>query len=348
MTATQITRIELDAAKDCLRLPELWRILNLPGEPPTEDGVKFASPLRPDAHPSCSFYDDCRRMMDWSQGKSYDGVAIIGEVLGLKNGRAIQRFVEIANGRPINLPPPSLIEAKPKLERPLLSGFVKGSRGELQRIADTRKIDVRAVELAQDLGTLRIGEVCGFQSWILFDESGLCAEGRRLNRKPYPALAIDGKVKLSERKAHTLRGSRKDWPVGLLPAKEYRQCVESFLLVEGGPDYLAALHFALVQKRTGILPVAMLGRGQGLRGLHPESLGHFRGRRVRIVPHADPDGGSYLGAICWAKQLRATGCEVDCFNLRDLQTTAGKPINDLNDCCELAASQAAELLDLFP
>lgn len=344
------SRSDLDTAKDRLRLPELWRILNLPGEPPMRDGVKFSSPLRPDANPSCSFYDGCMRMMDWSQGKSYDGVAIVGEVLGLKNGEAIRRFVEIASGRPITVQPAPWPEPKPKpkTERPVLAGFAKGTRAELQRIADSRGIDVRAVELAQDLGTLRIGEVCGYQSWILFDESGLCAEARRLNRKPYPALAIDGKIKLSERKAHTLRGSRKDWPVGILPAKEYRQSIEAFLLVEGGPDYLAALHFALQQKRTGILPVAMLGRGQGLRGLHPESIEHFRRRRVRVVPHDDQDGGSYLSAARWAKQLGGVGAEVDCFHLKELRTPAGRPVKDLNDCCELAAGQAVELEGLFP
>jgi hypothetical protein len=289
-------------------------------------------------------------MMDWSTGKKYDGVAMLGEALGLQNGEAIRKFVEIANGRPLEIDraPVDRPEPKPKVERPVLSGFAKGTRTELQQIADSRKIDICAVELAQDLGTLRVGEVCGYHSWILFDQSGLCAEGRRLNRRPYPALAVDGKIKLSERKAHTLRGSRKDWPVGILPAKEYRQSAETFLLVEGGPDYLAALHFAFQQKRTGILPVALLGRGQGLKGLHPESLQHFRGRRVRIVPHADPDGGSYLSATRWAKQLRMVGAEVDCFNLKDLQMGSGKPVKDLNDCCELVVGQAAELEKLFP
>jgi hypothetical protein len=85
-----------------------------------------------------------------------------------------------------------------------------------------------------------------------------------------------------------------------MPAVEYRKSVEAILLVEGGPDYLAALHFALAQKRTGVLPVAILGRGQGLRGLHPESLEHFRGRRTRIYPHDDPDGRSYQSALRWA------------------------------------------------
>lgn len=352
MTSQMISRSDLDAAKDRLRLPELWRILNLPGEPPTEDGVKFSSPLRPDANPSCSFYDDGRLMTDWTSGMHYDGVKFIGEALSLTKREAIRRFVEIANGRPLTIDRVPVVrpqsQPRARTERPNISGFAKGSRSELQQIADSRRLDIRAVELAQDLGTLRVGDVCGYHSWILFDQSGLCAEGRRLNRKPYPALAIAGKIKLSERKAHTLRGSRKDWPVGILPAKEYRQSVEALLLVEGGPDYLAALHFMLRQKRRGVLPVAMLGRGQGLRGLHPESLEHFRGRRVRIVPHDDPDGGSYLSAARWAKQLRAVGAKVDCFNLKGLQTANGKAVKDLNDCCELAINQAAELEKLLP
>jgi len=39
-----IDRSEIDAAKERVRIPELWRILNLPGEPPSKDGVKFRSP----------------------------------------------------------------------------------------------------------------------------------------------------------------------------------------------------------------------------------------------------------------------------------------------------------------
>lgn len=284
-------------------------------------------------------------MRDWSTGKDYDAVTVLGEALGLKNGEAIRRFIEIANGCPVTVDFVPVRQSQPivRTERPVVSGFRKASPAELQRIADSRKIDVRAVKLAQELGTLRVGEVCGYESWVLLDESGVCAEARRLNRKPYPAIG-----KLGERKAHTLRGSNKTWPVGILPAEKYRQSVEVILLVEGGPDYLAALHFALDQKRAGMLPVALLGRGQGLRGLHPDSIEHFRNRRVRIVPHNDPDGGSYLSAIRWAQQLRGVGAEVDRFHLKELQTATGAPVKDLNDCCELAANQAAEIKDLIP
>jgi len=342
-------RSEVDAAKDRLRIPELWRILSLPGEPVTRDGVKFCSPLRPDAHPSCSFYNGGKHMTDWSAGKDYDAVDFIGEALGLRNGEAIHRFVEIANGRVPALPPSPVFRApkKTRPSRPNLSRLRRATRAELEQIADSRKIDPRAVQLAQDMGTLRVGDVCGYLSWVLLDASGLCAEDRRLNRKPYPAIA-NAKVQLSERKAHTLRGSRKDWPVGILPAAEYRKSVESILLVEGGPDCLAAHHFALRQRKTGILPVAILGRGQGLRGLHPDSLKHFCGRSIRILPHDDPDGGSYLSALRWAKQLQQAGCKVDFFTFKGLRKIDGSAVKDLNDCVQLGPEFTNQLEGFFP
>lgn len=158
---TQLTsRSNLDGAKERLRLPELWRFLNLAGEPPTRDGVKFSSPLRPDAHPSCSFYNGCRRMRDWSTGKDYDAVDFLGEALGLKNGEAIRGVLEIAIGGPITVDYAPIVRPQPKTkaERPILSGFTKATRIEAQRIADSRKIDIRAVELAQDLGRFELAK----------------------------------------------------------------------------------------------------------------------------------------------------------------------------------------------
>ena len=73
-----IDRSEIDAAKERVRIPELWRILNLPGEPPSKDGVKFRSPLRPDNHANCSLSDGCRLMTDWSRGQHYDAIKFLG------------------------------------------------------------------------------------------------------------------------------------------------------------------------------------------------------------------------------------------------------------------------------
>ena len=78
----------------------------------------------------------------------------------------------------------------------------------------------------------------------------------------FPALGD-----LAERKAHTLRGSCKSWPVGVAVLQK-RPHIRAVLLVEGGPDYLAALHLCLERKVHDALPVAMLGRGTGSK-IHP-------------------------------------------------------------------------------
>jgi hypothetical protein len=96
------------------------------------------------------------------------------------------------------------------------------------------------------------------------------------------------------------------------------------------------------------LPVAILGRGACVHGLHPEALHHFRGRRVRIYPHNDPDGGSYKNALLWANQLAKLDCEVDFFTFRGLRKANGRHVKDLNDCVEIASDQISNLEGLFP
>jgi hypothetical protein len=103
-----------------------------------------------------------------------------------------------------------------------------------------------------------------------------------------------------------------------IPVPGYRE-VDAIALVEGGPDYFAVLHFMLRQNMTGILPVAMLGGGQGIGGIHPDALNHFRGKRVRIFPHADPDGGGYQCAQIWAQQLKQVNAQVDFFLFKHMQ-----------------------------
>ena len=160
---------ELDGAKERLRIPELWRILDLPGEPATRDGIKFSSPLRPDVHPSCSFYDGGKHMTDWSAGKDYDAVDFLCEALGINKGEAIRKFREIVSGHQVRVGPAPVFRAEKKTEArpPNVSRLRKASRAELEQIADSRRIDPCAVQLAQDMGTLRGGEVCGYPSWVL-------------------------------------------------------------------------------------------------------------------------------------------------------------------------------------
>ena len=112
-------------------------------------------------------------------------------------------------------------------------------------------------------------------------------------------------------KAWTLPGSRAGWPVGAAEACQRLRVV----LVEGGPDLLAALHLAIA---AGVLPdvgvCAMLGAGCRIL---PDALTLFQGKRVRLFPHAGPphlDGSApgIEGAARWQDTLTKAGAGVDC------------------------------------
>jgi len=334
-----VSRHDLDSAKERLRIPELWRILNLPGEP----RKSCRSPFREDRRPSFSVYDEGRRAKDFSTGENFDAIAFFAKAQGLSKSEAIRRFVELATARPEALEP-IIYHSKPaEVERKLdLTGFCIAKPFQVNAIAGSRGIDVRAVLLAQKMETVAIGWVCGFSSWILTDSSRMCAEARRIDREPFPATP-----KLGIRKAHTIAGSKKNWPVGVLPSIKYRE-FELIGMVEGGPDYLALLHFAIRQNRKGILPVAMLGRAQGLRGIHRASLEYFRNKRVRIYPHDDQDARSYDAAARWARELRLMDARVDFFTFEGITKSNGGRCKDLNDCVAAAERFQTRLEALFP
>jgi hypothetical protein len=330
---------ELDAAKERLRIPELWHLLGCSGEP----GKSCRAPYREDRKPSLSIYAGGMRWYDFATGEGGDAIDFLGKVVGVTNGEAIRQFLERVNGIPVESVRPRRDKEREERPKPNLTGFRRGWTEELDQLAASRRISRKAVEVARDIGLLRFAQVCGFNSWIIRDESALCAEARRLNAKFYPAIG-----KLPQRKAHTIRNSRKNWPVGILPRAEYRGLIDTIALVEGGPDLLSVIHFALRQHRVGILPVATLGRCVCRHGLHPDSLEYFRGMRVRLYPHDDPDGRSYENTVVLSRQLEQLDCEVDVFTFKGLRKADGARIKDLNECCEIAPEQSHKLEELFP
>jgi len=98
-------------------------------------------------------------------------------------------------------------------------------------------------------------------------------------------------------------------------------------LVEGGPDLLAAFHFAHCEGRQDhVAPVAMLGASLSIPG---DALSCFVGKRVRIFPHLDDAGQD--AAARWEGQLVAAGAVVDCFALTSIRKADGSAVTDLND-----------------
>ena len=106
------------------------------------------------------------------------------------------------------------------------------------------------------------------------------------------------------------------------------QCV---LIVEGGPDFLAA-NFLISQTRKEELygVIGMLGAHQILTSKQVELL---RGKRVRIFPHMDEAG--LKGAKKWQSALLLEGVDSDIYDFDSITRDDGQLVTDLNDLLQV-------------
>jgi hypothetical protein len=337
-----ISRTAIDAAKQRLNIPTLWRLLKLPGKP----NRTCRSPFRPDKHPSFSIFDQGRAAKDHATGQVYDGPSFLAAARGIQIGEALEELVKMAGGELTDCQPVSSLKQTDELTskstraKPDLSKFRLPSQAEIHAIAVDRSLDPAGLEMPKRLGCLRCGDVCGYHSWILTDPVGWTAEARRFRCLVYPAHG-----KLSERKAHTIRHGSKSWPVGLGVDRTLVERAGLIALVEGGPDLLAAWHFICRFRGWSVLPAAILGRS--VHGLSADALALLKGKRIKFFPHADPDDGAFVQIELISEQLRRIGCRPTYFDLTGLHTQNGKPVKDLNDLVQLDPNQLSEIRDLF-
>jgi len=325
---------DLETLKERVRIPEVWQRLGLPGTP----GKSCRSPFRAEKSPSFSVYDEGRKWKDFSTNEGGDVIDFVAHACNVHAQEATRRFLAIA-GEPVSIAPMKAESSRAgALALPVLH---RGDDREIMALAQARCLRPDAITLGRSLNTLTFADVCGFPCWLLTDTARMIAEARRLDGKVFPAVGP-----LGERKAHTIKGSAKAWPAGvavLATLPSFR----AVMIVEGGPDYLAALHFACAAEKWDVLPVAMLGRSAGMR-INVDALALLRGRRVRIYPHADADAGGVTSARVWAEQLHAHGCDVDLYDFTGLMRRDGRAVKDLNDAAVIAPAQEHELSDLLP
>jgi hypothetical protein len=321
----------LQAAKQRLTIPELWRLLNLPRNP----GRSCRSPFREDRSPSFSIYADGHRWKDLSTGEGGDAVDFLARALNLSNEDACKKLIELAGVSPKISHLPTREERQAAgakesvhLELPPLIPY---SRDLAQRVANSRGLKITSVEFAALwLKTLVFGCVCGHECWILIDSSNRCVEARRIDGKLFPAVGT-----LAERKSHSLKGSSKPWPVGLLPGGFEESWLEQhchkILFVEGGPDYLAACQLIAGSGEENVLPVAMLGAGATIC---QDALTYFERRNVTVAGH--PDEAGVAAAIRWGQQIKAAGGIVRVVRLKK------------GDLCDIVSAGATDKdLQLF-
>ena len=318
-------QLTIEEIKARLSIPDVWRLMQLPGTP----GKSCTSPFRADKKPSFSVFDDGQRFRDHATGDGGTVIDFIQLALGVPLDGALKWAREQCGGA-MPLPPPPArkrdyaagksSEAKPKPPPPLR----QAKPGELEALAALRGYRVETLAEAQACGLLAFANVRGRVAWLVCDPGGRIAEGRRLDGKPWEAFGS-----MPERKCHAW-GGQKNWPVNLELAAQRPKLA----LVEGGPDALAALE---IVRREGVADsvgvVAVLGAAN--TRLDAEALAHFRGKVVRLFPHADEAGRK--AAQGWARALMEAGAaKVDAFDLSGLVRSDGQQGKDLCDLLNVA------------
>jgi hypothetical protein len=308
--------------------------------PSWRPGKSCASPFREDRKPSFSIFADGREWNDFATGQHGDAVNFLAKARGISLPEAARELIalagtgtstlarsRIASPRPAEPPARPACEETPAsagLWRALQTRIRRGCIAELDTLARLRGLPVYAgLQLASNAGLLWFVESLDGReqvtAWLLTDKSRRVAQLRRLDGKPWQGIGA---------KAKTLVAASGDaaWPVGSasIGSKPF------VALVEGGPDLLAAWHFAWWCGRVNeIAPVGMLGAGQRI---HPDALALFGGKGIWTFPHRDPAGAD--AAARWAGQLREAGALwVKPFDFTGHTLPDGRPVKDLNDLC---------------
>lgn len=333
-------RESLNDAKQRLPLPVLLSQLGL-----GEHACRTARcPFHEDRSPSFSIWES-EQGWQWKCHAGCGGgdeISFLEIHLGTSNPEAIRTFREMARVQAAPLSPQRWEKSqRPKCGLILPNDASPGTEADWRELANMRGLNWTTTAKASELGTLLFGTVFGLPSWILTDERRLCAEARRMDGEPFPAIGDLGK-----RKAHTIKGSVKSWPVGLSLREFTITDFRAVLIVEGGPDYLTAWDWTL-RDAVDCLPVAFLGAGTA-SAIHPGALDLMKGCRVRFYPHDDPNGAGLAAVEKWATQLRAIGATITAFSFTGLRKTDGSPVKDLNDCMFIHPADANQLEGLLP
>ncbi len=307
--------MEIRELKAAYRIGAAWRDLGFPGAP----GKCVPSPFREDRSPSFSMFADGMKAKDFATGESFDVFDFVAKARGCNMAEAI-RWVQdrlgITPERNRNTP------AKPGMKLPSLR---EGMAAELRELSERRGFAVEALKLAQRRGFLFFCSLWGQSAWCITDARRELFEFRRVNCEKWPEFG-----RLPKRKCHCI-GTGKRWPIGTKESAPFAKLA----VVEGAPDFLAAIHFLLIEgKEKAVAPVGILGASN--HQLSPEALAQFKGKEVCLYPHVDDAGSKAVRE--WSRQLKQAGAaRVTAFDLSSLVTVDGIAGKDLADVCRISA-----------
>jgi len=309
--------------KEALPLPALMQLVG--------DGTRCKTqakcPFHEDSSPSFS----CWRSQGKWRWKCHSGCGTGDELdyvklkFGLNTRQAVAAYSEMAESGNVAGTSVKPIQLEPSTPTPYTRpSCVSASDPLLNTLSRNRPYGLEGLKWARDEGVLH------FVSWHrtlcygISDSMDFGMELRKLDGTPFDALMQpDGSQHLAARKSHTIKGSVKNWPVGLPNACN----VNTIVICEGIPDFLECYDRIIqegklqdLQMMPDMLPVCMLGASLKI---HWDALAWFYEKRVRIMAHSDKVG--VAAAIRWWHQLSKIASKVDIFSFY------GLPFHDLYD-----------------
>lgn len=299
-----------------------WKTLGLPGQP----GRNCLSPFRQEGKPSFSVYmgKDCERWFDHTTGMKGDVVDFWALGKGVSVQSAIDELLPLCGAAEAPKKTGSYKpEAKP-VQWPV--DLRDATNDECRGLALLRGLTPEAFNLARELDTLQVGTYDGELRWYLTDAKKMGAEGK----------TFDGSLCANGKKSQALPGTRKHWPYGLFTGRREWDAILNILVVEGMPDYFAALQLALASE-INFKPCALLGAN--VPPIGEEARYYLSGHKVIIIPHSDVEGKA--AAEKWKVRLRELGTL-----RRDIQSLPPS-IKDLNEFMIQRPEDATALLQGF-
>jgi hypothetical protein len=271
-------------------------------------------------HNGSSFAVDPARMRWRCFGKCAKGGDVIDLDLALFGGKHADALERLTGGRPIKqLPQPRLTNDKTQAKRWDWRQLLRhGSPIEIQRIARVRNLHIKAVRLAECKGLLKFLDTREGPAAVITDRTRLNAIARLVSGKPW----ANGK------KAKMLLGSKGNVPIGVCEAIK----CERVAVVEGGPDTLAAIHFAITSGTAEELAPICMATANADFGVDDIRL--LIGKHIRIFPH--PDIAGIKAGLRWLTQLVPVAAKIDVFEFDGLTKFDGEPAQDVNDLCSLS------------
>lgn len=314
-------------AKDRLTIPALWEMRGWPGKP----GKSCRFPDGSDRRASASVFADGQLIKDFRSGDLLDAPALLARVENTSEADACRLFLRLAGvtgadaAAPLPPPPAPRVPAEPVRVRPSFPALECGTAADVAALAKLRGVSPAAVSLAMDRGLLHFADSREGRAWLVADSARWNFIARRLDGRGWRCLG--------DKKARMPRGGWAAWPIGIADAAPF----PALAIVEGGPDALAAFHFAHaagVADRVAVLVMASAGMT-----IPAQCLDGLEGKRARIFMDADKWGAAAFER--WAGQLAGAGVTVDGFSFDGLTRADGEPVKDLCDALQLSEESRA-------